>query len=305
MPTFTRHKATGFTLVEVLIGMGVFVIIMGLILARYNRGSDDSVLTRQAAMLVADIRFAQESTASGLVARTCTADTGTVCASNANCAAGESCQVDTVAAGGFGVLFTCPNPAKPADQVATSALGATQYVTVADSVACGTGEWCFPPAYGTGAAWTWNAADGVASVYDIAGRAKGDPRTTAHTLLKNVVIQDIQLTEATSNATVRCGQGSPWNGKLELEHSDIVPADYPLQALIRFLPPGGREVVLNDNISDLTVLDATRGTQGGKAWSQLEVMLGMTTRVVDCRVVRVTSENLITQYTDANCSFSS
>lgn len=288
--------------------MGIFTVLLGLILARYNRGSDDSLLVRQAALLVADIRLAQEQTSAGATIRTCSQDTGTLCTADSQCFPG-TCLAEQTPAGGFGVLFTCPQPAYPASQLATSALGATRYATVADVVQCGSGELCFPPVYGDGSQWTTNAADGLVSVYEILSRQKGDPQTARHDLNTKVTIRDIQLTEMQSAATVRCRSGvylggSPWNAKLEPLHADQVPPDYPLQALVRFLPPGGRSVVLNDNISDTAAVDGAIGTTG-KSWVHVDIMLGLTNRMTDCRVVRVTKEGVITQQTDENCSFTS
>ncbi len=295
------HARPGFTLVEVLIAMGVFTVLLGLILAKYDRGSDDSLLVRQAALLVADIRLAQEQTSAGATLRTCTLDTGTLCTDDAACGLG-TCAPETTPAGGYGVLFTCPSPAYPASQIATSALGATQYATVGDLVACGAGETCFPPVYGDGSDWETGAADGVVSVYEVASRYKGDPRFSIHDLDAKVAVQDVRLTEAETGATTRCALGSPWRGKLEPVHADQVPGDYPFQVLMRFLPPGGRRVVLNDNISDTTAVDGVLGTTG-KAWAQAEVMLGLVDRPTDCRVVRMTKEGVISQYVDENCSF--
>ncbi len=289
--------------------MGIFSVLLGLILARYNRGSDDSLLVRQAALLVADIRLAQEQTSAGTTIRTCTEDTGTLCTADSQCSPG-TCQAETTPAGGYGVLFTCPQPAYPASQLATSALGASRYVTVADFVQCGsTGALCYPPVFGDGSQWTTNAADGIASVYEILSRSKGDPQTAQHDLDAKVSIVDIQLTETQSAAKVRCRNGaylggSPWNGKLEPVHADDVPPDYPLQAFIRFLPPGGRAVVLNDNISDTAAVDGVIGTTG-KSWSQVDIMLGLKNRVIDCRVIRMTKEGVISQHIDENCSFAS
>lgn len=289
------QSGAGFTLVEVLIVMGIFAILSAMVLVRYNRGNEDSLLTRQVAVTIADIRLAQEQSAGGTTVRYCSVDTGKVCTNNADCSMG-TCNADSAPPGGMAVLFSCPSNYNQQQLYYAEAGTTTKYYTYADAVSCA--SWaCANPAV-----WSPNATDGIIGSYLSAGKLKGDPLVATHTFVSTVVVKDIQLVENETNTTFRCtatapNNVSPWNGNTEPVHNTIVPGDYPLQALIRFPAPDGRKTAISDNISSVTPL--------GKSWSRIDIMLGLTTRAIDCRVISVTKDGVISQKVDPDCNLAS
>lgn len=302
----TPPQKFGFSLVEALIVMGIFAALSAMVLVRYNRGNEDSALSRQVAVTIAAIRLAQEQSAGGTTVRYCTSDTGKVCTKAADCPSG-TCNPAATPPGGMAVLFSCTSAAYSQQQLYFVPAAKTSYYTYADAVQCGTGEFCFGPVLGDGSQWTPNATDGLVSSYQSGGNLKGDPLVATNAFDSKVEVKDVQLTESETNVAFRCTSGarasggSPWNGKLEPQHNDLVPADYPLQALIRFSAPDGRKTMVSDNVSTVTPADATYGTTG-KAWGRIDVMLGLTSRTVDCRVIAMTREGVISQRVDGDCN---
>jgi len=175
---------------------------------------------------------------------------------------------------------------------------------------------CFPPI-------TWGfdydppelEQDGIIShmLYDDAepDTAKGDVRPVWYELDKKVEIADIRLTTY-GLQSYSCGQASPWDGKEvwgltdageEINTHDTPPPGYPIQLGIRFVPPDGRKVMLTDNVSSYPP-DVNGKPDRTNPWSVGELMLALRDRPnTDCRVVKVTSNNVVTQYVDADCNF--
>lgn len=290
-------QSVGFTLVEVLIVIGIFGVLSAMVITRYSRGNEDSLLTRQVAQTIADIRLAQEQTASGASVRYCTFATGKLCTKDSDCPL-DTCSIDPVTPpGGMAVLFSCPSTAYTQQQLYFIEDKTTKYYTYADAVACKTGV-CFEPAWGiVGEEWIIGASDGLISSYVDSTYLRGDPLFATHAIVPKVEIKDLQLVESVTNAAFNCTTGSPWNGNTNPEpiHNDLVPADYPLQALVRFPAPDGRKTMISDNISSTTPL--------GNAWARIDIMLGLTARASDCRVISITKEGVISQSVDANCDF--
>jgi len=306
----SHPTAAGFTLMEVLVSVGIFGMLLGLIMVRYNRGNEDSVLVRQAAVLVSDIRLAQEQTAGGATVRYCTDDTGETCTANGDCPS-VTCNEATTPPGGMALLFSCPTAYTP-EQLYFSQDEQTTYYTYADAVVCSKEtSSCFPPSWLDGTGWQPGATDGWVSSYLLGGNLKGDPLVQTHSLARTVEVKDLQLVEILENGTevpFRCADGarptggSPWNGQSETVNNELVPADYPLQVLLRFPGPSGRETVISDNISTVTYASLGYGT-AGNPWGRADIMLGLTTRTIDCRVISMTKDGVISQRIDSDCNF--
>lgn len=296
-------------MLEVLVSAGIFIALLGLILANYRRSNDDSILSREATLLMSRLRLAQESTAGGAVAGFCTlTNDDTKCASNAECAAiapGSTCTVSTPS-GGFGLFASC--------STGSVALGdnhwpdRSSYYLFADRVQCKRDcfplnwsepqNWPNPP--GTQFAGVDTTTDHLFSsdAYGSSGRYKGDTIAEEFRFDAKVQLVDLQLQETTTGQTHTCADGSPWKGLAQPTPSPLglVPDSYPLQVAIHYPTPDGRSVVISDNVS--------KTTQASSTWKEAHFMLGLVTRPTqDCRVVRVTKDGVITQEIDADCQF--
>ncbi len=61
----TLHHPNGFTLIEIIVAMGIMMLTLGLILANYNQGKSASLVSREAALMMGRIRLTQEQTSAG------------------------------------------------------------------------------------------------------------------------------------------------------------------------------------------------------------------------------------------------
>ena len=148
---------------------------------------------------------------------------------------------------------------------------------------------------------------------------KGDTQQLEAQLPANVIIKDFRLTRyiagATStiknyycNAPDNVYKRTPWVNETPPDVQDsTVPNDYPLQLLIRFLPPDGRTVRISDNVADFPPRpDSSAGVSMPDIehpWLQADIMLGLKNRSMDCKVVSITKEGVISQSVDADCQF--
>ncbi|MEK7570025.1 MAG: GIY-YIG nuclease family protein [Patescibacteria group bacterium] len=77
-----KQGGAGFTLIEVIIAVGISVGLLAFVLANYYRGGDDSALNKETSLLMSRIRFAQEEANSGKTFGYCYHFTGTSCTGN-------------------------------------------------------------------------------------------------------------------------------------------------------------------------------------------------------------------------------
>ncbi|MEK7639825.1 MAG: type II secretion system protein [Patescibacteria group bacterium] len=302
--TFRLTKSgAGFTLVETLVAVGVFAILMGLVITNYRRGNDDSILSREAALLMAQLRVAQEQTAAGRVTPYChPGNSDTPCV---GCAEEQTCTQSSPS-GGYGVFFSCSTDTTGDNHWPDR----DHYFTFGDRVQCQKN--CFPFIYDDAAHWDSNvpafrkidaASDHLFSSGGLSPGPYGDTIASQNTFDSKVKIIDLQLIESGVNGgKATCVSLSPWIGKQPLP-GDAVPAGYPLQATIHFPAPDGRQVVISDNISTKTPTSVI-GFTGDQPWKEANIMLALKARPsTDCRVVRVTKDGIISQSTDADCQF--
>lgn len=291
--------------------MGIFAILMGLILANYRRGNDDSILSREAALLMSRVRLAQENTASGQVSGYCnTKNLDAQCAKESDCTTkGASACTLTTPSGGFGMFFSCADGAA-AEFEKNHWPDRSHYFMFADRVQC-QGD-CFPLYWQEDRNWDGpndafenidKGMDHLFSSDDWGSYYKGDTIAEEIAFDPKVTLKDIQLVENVTNIAATCATKSPWKTQLEPTSQPLAPvsANYPLQATIHFPSPDGRSIVLSDNVSPTT---PNVGGWSGKPWKEVNLMLALTNRpTVDCRVVKITKDGVISQSTDADCQF--
>lgn len=306
----TKHSLRGFSLVELIVSMGIFTLLLGLVVANYRRGSEDSVLSRETTLLMSRLRFTQESTAGGQSTGYCKVQNpDKKCNTNADCVApAANCSVNAPS-GGYGMLFSC-NPSVTAYSNPDNHWpGSGSYFMFADRVQC-LGN-CFPFDW-SGATWDGAAlafknmdtgTDHLFSSDAAVNYFKGDTIAEEFTLDPKVTLLDMQLLETGTNGKVKCINASPWIGAAPAHPLGNPPSNYPLQAVVHFPSPDGRSVVLSDNVRTVTP-NTGFGLSGGQPWQEIQLMLGLKSRLTeDCRVVRITKENIITQVADADCLF--
>lgn len=177
----------GFTLIEVLIAMGITLAVLTYALVNYYRSSNDSALQRETSLLMARLRFAQQETASGKTFNYCYHFTGMTCTGNGNtvkvCDNDPTKRCNTVADcggalcdsecdgkqccpngvggsgpcpaghetpdGGFALTFSCEANLPP-DGLHTYPLfelAKSRYALFAERRACVYTDNCFPPRY--------------------------------------------------------------------------------------------------------------------------------------------------------------
>ncbi len=314
LPTRIKGKPKGFTLVEILVATGIFIGLLGLILANYRRGNDDSILSRETILFMSRLRLAQEQTAAGTVAGYCkVGNPDATCASENDCTTmgSTTCTVNTPS-GGFGIVASC-SAGSPAfgnnhwpDQ--------SHYFMFGDRVQCQRN--CFPFVWADGLNWPnppdtafVNVDQGTDHLYssdDWGSLYKGDTIAATYTLDPKVTILDMQLLENGTTGKVTCANNSPWENTAEPAPQPLtpVPNDYPLQAVVHFPTPDGRTIILSDNVSTTTPTVPSLNLSGGKAWKEVHFMLALQQRTTnDCQVVRVTKDGIITKLNDDDCQF--
>jgi type II secretory pathway pseudopilin PulG len=299
----------GFTLVEVIISVGILTMLSAMIIVNYRRGNDDSALNREIAVLMSNIRLAQEQTAGGLVTNHCSVYTGQACTGDSDCASGGGvCVPDPVNVpyGGYAVAFSCQDiPGGINYPLAYN--GKTQYGVFAENRSCAlnAGAGCFPvQAAAVDPEVVTGVTDGrVSYVGTLATGYFGDTLQNFIKLKNKIEIKNIKLTSF-DNSTVKCGEDSPWLGRPVPDTGSTVAALYPIQALIRFIPPDGRTTAISDNIA-AGKPTADNKVDSAKLWVKAEIILGVEGRLTDCRTVMVTDAGMVSQRMDASCDFSS
>lgn len=303
----------GFSLLEILVATGIFIGLLGLIMANYKRGNDDSVLSREAILLMSRLRLAQEQTAAGTVAGYCkVGNPDAMCASEADCTAlgSATCTVNTPS-GGFGIMASCSTGTSFSNNHWPDE---SHYFMFGDRVQCQRN--CFPFAWAEGLNWPNppdtnfvnmdQGTDHLFSSDDWGSLYKGDTIAATYTLDAKVTLLDMQLLENGTAGKVRCANNSPWAGKAEPTPQPlaIVPANYPLQASVHFPTPDGRTIILSDNVSTKSPAVPSLNLTGGYVWKELDFMLALKERTTkDCQLVRVTKDGVIMKLTDADCQF--
>ncbi len=302
---------------EIIVTLGIFSLLFGLVVANYRRGSDDSLLSRETALLVSRLRFAQEHTIGGQVSGFCgVQNLDMECTTDTDCTntgTGANACTHTTASGGYGMFFSCQDGISFGDNHWPDL---TQYFMFGDRVMC-LGS-CFPFSSGdpnwdvlTNAFKNMDTGKDYLFSSDKIGSTnyyKGDTIRTAYSFDPRVTLLDIQLIEAESAVAVTCDDGSPWRNKTEpapQPAAGTISDTYPLQAIVDFSSPDGRTIVLSDNVSIKTpTAGAPWNLTGGKLWKEVQLMVALKTRPTsDCRIVRVTKEGVITHIPDGDCTF--
>lgn len=102
----TSKKILGFTLIELIIAMGIFALLLGLSLANFRRGQKMDDLKQATEEMVSNIRQVQNLGMSGKIIKVCEGgdNAGDLCDDNSQCNNGE-CK-PTVPEGGYGIYLT-------------------------------------------------------------------------------------------------------------------------------------------------------------------------------------------------------
>lgn len=367
-------QRTGFTLIEVLVAVGIGLAVLAFVLANYSRGGKDSVLSRETSLLVSRLRYAQELTSSGSILRYQEySHTGSTCTCNPNapdtdpssckktnqchsiktgetnppnpwpestpatcvCCPADAGDVDSkcnkgkdTPQGGFAVGFSCLNTNGSevkayGSDVPQVFYARERYYLVADRVKCiGAPGWegCFPlnsPPVDDRA--DSSGSDGIISMYY--QDYKGDTTKEKYIVDPNVQIYNLRVTYTSpislpaisalpvaNKASFTCADSSPWYRYTAVYPAltvpgtaEKVPWDYPIQATVRFVPPDGRTLDLNDNI--YAYAPTATGADLANPVKSVEVMLKLKNRNTDCRVVTITKPGAISQAVDADCAF--
>jgi len=98
--------ASGFTLIEMLISLGIFGVITGFVMANFRVGSQGDELRASSLLVAGVIRRAQTAALTGETTRFCRDESGNdgqVCDDDADCAAGTC--INDAPRGGYGVHF--------------------------------------------------------------------------------------------------------------------------------------------------------------------------------------------------------
>jgi len=323
-------SGAGFTLIETMVAMGIMLALLAVVLANYRRGNDDSTLNREVSLLMSNIRLAQEQTAAGQIQKFCGHHIGQACSSNLDCnyGVGEKCmvKVDDITLwpletpkGGFGILVGCYNTNGNwslympwIEKGVNNPSGVNAYFIYGDNRACSAtvSNCCFPMDIGT----CYDSQGPTASDGRIGSQKgstwwgyKGDTQQKAFQLGTNISIKDIRLSSGTSSYYCLADGNpkySPWRNQKPTGTNSQVPSNYPLQILVRFLPPDGRNLMISDNVGGAFPPNSGNGTQDFESpWLTVDIMIGLKKRSTDCKVVTVTKDGVVSQSVDSNCSF--
>ncbi len=293
---FRKSQSSGFTLIEIIITIGITGILLALVVTRYQRGNEDSILNREVARITSTIHLAQQQTASGEVVSFCSGKVDQSCTNDTNCAGVGSCQVATPPEAGMSVLFSCASPALPSTQLYVSPIASSTFFMYGDRTFCASqplGD-CFPPSYI--GPWTYAEGDGLITSYVSGGNLLGDPKVGEYALDSHIDIRNLRLTVASTGVTYQCSGGAPWANQHDPIHHALVPANYPLQGVIHFTPPSGTQLTLSDNVS---VVDPV----SSNVWEKLDVLVGVKGRTIACRNISVSREGAVTNTVSTNCDF--
>ena len=350
MHTPHHRQPRGFTLIEISLTVLLSGILIALVTANYRRANQDSLLQREASLLMSRLRLAQEETASGKSSFFCYHRTGKACTCplvDGKCDAtynppecadaccpqnGTSCDAaSALPLGGFGMVLSCParngvtsyeaySTTIPLTDLPSILNAKTTYYELADRQNCfgsgtGTSGRCFPTKYDVMSNGGLFPADGLLTLLYTTSDSKGDTFVAKYDVDKQVSVHDLRVTwaknpPAMAKPWVSCGEDSPWEGKnvpnLYSQARSTMIADYPIQAAIRYAQPDGRNALVSDNVAPYAPLDssASPSFDTTNPVTSIEVMLALTNRPnASCRVVKVTSSNVVTQSIDADCNF--
>jgi len=247
---------------------------------------------------------------------------------------GTCSDTDTgLPAGGYALAFSCQTTSFNTDDYRYYSFerGNSGYGLFADRKKCFvSNNWCFPTFFQGFEDNVPQETDGIitsAAFQDSANpptKLKGDTRVEWYDLDSKITVKDIRITATypvagdSNRNGYTCEQYSPWAGKAVSGFTDfgeefttndtLQPTGgdvrkYPIQLGIRFVPPDGRKVMLTDNVSSYPP-DVNGKPDRTNPWSVGEIMLAIEDRPnTDCRVVKVTASNVVTQYVDADCNF--
>ncbi len=302
--TSPMRQRKGFTIIEALVVITITGILLGVLLANYRRSNENSLLIRETASIMSRIRLAQETAASqkttenqmhGDLTQFCENSIHTECENDSHCT-------------GFPGLARCVNMPPAGGEVIRFECFGSEYYWYSDTVKCTAN--CFdgsmdPPTI-------VNDSDNII----IHGR-DSDTGTLPHTddykrdifqFDPKIELKDLRVSNAVASAkcTGPGGNRTVWNGDTTpAPTSSVVPIDRELNATIQFTSePGdafsaniGRKVILTDNVAP------TSNDGAHTPWSKVEIMIGLTNRNTDCRVITMTNTNVLTETVDANCAF--
>ncbi|RJO59516.1 type II secretion system protein [Candidatus Parcubacteria bacterium] len=283
-------SGAGFTFIETLVALSVLMILLGLILATYRRGNEDSILNREITLLMSRFRLAQEQTAGGTVGRYCEQPYyGISCQTDSNCPGGYACRSADAPKGGYVMAFNCdPKPESGAQwgwgfdypKIGdVSKANTTPYFLFGERVSCDSN--CYS---GNDNNWVYGLADEKTSLFS---RIVGDTVVSTFQLDNRAIFKDLQIISS-NQEKYWCNSALPWRVV-------PVPSDYPLIATVRFKPSDGRQIEITNNVSIKT--------PSGYDWTKVEVMFGLRSRNTDCQVVAFSREGVVSKYLDTNCSF--
>ncbi|RJO59521.1 hypothetical protein C4546_01440 [Candidatus Parcubacteria bacterium] len=323
-------SGAGFTLIETLVATGILLGLLAVVLANYQRGAQESALHREAELFMSNIRLVQEQTAAGQIVNYCLHYVGADCLTGCS---GYSCSPkQETPKGGFGLLVGCQLNSEPGWDQPWIIYGANNsypsqnstkkqaYYLFSDNRACwnntGTDYCCYPLTnfscigYDEGTGDAASGSDGIVTTRQFT-LLKGDTLEREHVLDKQIEFKDLRLTryvqttgslKTYSCRSVHPDNHTPWRNLKVPQTNSMVISNYHLAALLRFLPPNGRKVVISDNIADYPP-DAAGQPDKNNPWLKAEVMLGIKNRATDCRVVSVSKEGVISQSVDSDCAF--
>lgn len=370
------HKIRdGFTLIEVLVAVGISLAILVFVVANYRGSNKDSVLSKEVALVMANLRYAQELTASGKTIKHCSFFTGQECTSNADCKCApptdctpitgsstpDICTGEILPAGGYAVVFSCtPNgnlnagirdneypstvgaPHSPGEGMILPYYGKRAYSIFAELISCkktvppesADEQGCFPTrSVPVNPNKPWNAdpriSDGLISYYYNSSRPglRGDTLENMYFLSNDVEVRGIQVTSKLDTKS-KCEmhsaspvfENSKWynNSTFGVPNTNSTAfsglsyvgdqSNYPIQAVIRFLPPDGRIVQISDNVaSSPPATGASIAAQWDidpeNPWAKAEIMLGVVKDTSKCRLITVKQSGEISQRVDYDCAF--
>ncbi|MFA6588022.1 MAG: type II secretion system protein [Patescibacteria group bacterium] len=294
----------GFSILEILVTIGITALLMGVVIGNYRRGGDDSILEKEINLLMTRVRLTQEQTAGGTTGKYCeNPNYGKTCSVDSDCPSSTTCLEADTPKGGYAIVFNCdpsyqwgldyPKMDVMDDVTETNT---TPYFIFGDRLSCNSN--CFN---NLNFDWSYIDSDGLITLINSSPMINpptiGDTLVNTYELDNKLVFKDLQI--VSSNLEMYSCKSinlSDLRGRPVPDHG-VVPAEYPLQATIRFKPPDGRQLEITDGVRTQT--------PGGNNWQKVSVMFGLKDRNTDCKIVSISKDGFITKDNDPNCSFES